>query len=70
VSSLAEIQDTPEFYSGIKELFKSIDLNNNHTIVFCNNIEQSEKIYKIAKEIEPTSVLVHSKQDNKNNARI
>jgi len=68
-SSLAEIQDTPEFYSGIKELFKSIDLNNNHTIVFCNNIEQSEKIYKIAKEIEPTSVLVHSKQDNKNNAK-
>ena len=66
-TSLAEIQDTPEFYSGIKELFKSIELNKNHTIIFCNNIEQTEKIYKIVKNIEPSCVMTHSKQDNKIN---
>ena len=66
-SSLAEVQDTPEFYTGLKELFKTIELNRNHTIVFCNNIEQSEKIYQLVKDIEPSAVLVHSKQNDKEN---
>jgi len=68
-SSLAEIQDTPEFYSGIKKLFSSIELDKNHTIVFCNNIEQAEKIYQIVKDIEPSTVLVHSKQNDKENQK-
>ena len=68
-TSLAEVQDTPEFYSGLKELFKTIELDKNHTIVFCNNIKQAEKIYQLIKDIEPSAVLVHSNISDKEKAK-